>query len=224
VAGEKVASALRAPEEAAAIDGALTWLAADASRSLITLADATIRRFFFSFPTRRRCCTCTVAANCSASLRWRSRQSQREPTGRSQRRGVRGSSCPMRLDDRERSGARYRRRCAPRARSVQKAATIALLGTGADVVYPASNRTLSDRIAQHGLLISEYPLGTPAVPHNFPRRNRLDRRAGPRSSGGRSRAALGLADHGAAWPPSSARGDGDSRLDPFASGARLPPA
>jgi len=54
-----------------------------------------------------------------------------------------------------------------------EAATIAVLGTGADIVYPTSNRALSGRIAQQGLLVSEYPLGTPAIPHNFPRRNRL---------------------------------------------------
>jgi DNA processing protein len=54
-----------------------------------------------------------------------------------------------------------------------EASTIAILGTGADAVYPVANRELASRIAQHGLLVSEYPLGTPALAHNFPRRNRL---------------------------------------------------
>ncbi len=53
------------------------------------------------------------------------------------------------------------------------ASTVAIIGTGADVVYPSAHRTLSERIAQQGLLLSEYPLGTPPVAHNFPRRNRL---------------------------------------------------
>ncbi|HVC12548.1 MAG TPA: DNA-processing protein DprA [Burkholderiales bacterium] len=52
-------------------------------------------------------------------------------------------------------------------------ATIAVLGTGIDVTYPARNAGLAARIAQSGLLISEFPLGTPAAAQNFPRRNRL---------------------------------------------------
>src|SRR5690606_13554363 len=51
--------------------------------------------------------------------------------------------------------------------------TIAVMGTGADIIYPARNRTLARRIAAQGLLLSEYPLGMPALPHQFPRRNRL---------------------------------------------------
>jgi DNA processing protein len=51
--------------------------------------------------------------------------------------------------------------------------TIAILGTGIDVVYPRANTELTDRIAHHGLLVSEFPLGTPAAQHHFPRRNRL---------------------------------------------------
>ncbi len=53
------------------------------------------------------------------------------------------------------------------------ASTVAVIGTGADVVYPSAHRKLSERIREHGLLLSEYPLGTPPVAHNFPRRNRL---------------------------------------------------
>lgn len=51
--------------------------------------------------------------------------------------------------------------------------TIAVTGTGLDIVYPARNRALAHRIAEQGLLLSEFPLGTGAVAHNFPRRNRL---------------------------------------------------
>src|SRR5207248_9150052 len=51
--------------------------------------------------------------------------------------------------------------------------TIAVLGTGIDVVYPTRNAELAARIARDGLLVSEFPLGTPAIAHNFPRRNRL---------------------------------------------------
>lgn len=51
--------------------------------------------------------------------------------------------------------------------------TVAVVGTGLDTVYPARNRDLAHRIAAHGALISEFPLGTPALAANFPRRNRL---------------------------------------------------
>jgi DNA processing protein len=51
--------------------------------------------------------------------------------------------------------------------------TIAVVGTGLDIVYPAKHRELAHRIAEHGLLISEFPLGTPSKAQNFPRRNRI---------------------------------------------------
>jgi len=51
--------------------------------------------------------------------------------------------------------------------------TVAVLGTGIDVVYPQRNAELAAEIARRGLLLSEFPLGTAAVAHNFPRRNRL---------------------------------------------------
>jgi DNA processing protein len=51
--------------------------------------------------------------------------------------------------------------------------TIAVIGTGADIVYPARNRDLAHQIADRGLIVSEFPLGTPAISNNFPRRNRI---------------------------------------------------
>lgn len=54
-----------------------------------------------------------------------------------------------------------------------RASSIAVLGTGIDIVYPARNRGLAHALAADGLLLSEYPLGTPALAANFPRRNRL---------------------------------------------------
>ena len=53
------------------------------------------------------------------------------------------------------------------------ASTIAVIGTGADRVYPARNRDLAQSIATNGVIISEFPLGTPAAAANFPRRNRI---------------------------------------------------
>jgi DNA processing protein len=51
--------------------------------------------------------------------------------------------------------------------------SIALVGTGLDKVYPAANRELAHALAQQGALVSEFPLGTPPLAANFPRRNRL---------------------------------------------------
>lgn len=52
-------------------------------------------------------------------------------------------------------------------------ATVAVLGCGLDVVYPRSNRGLYEQIRADGLLVSEYPLGTPPEPFRFPARNRI---------------------------------------------------
>lgn len=52
-------------------------------------------------------------------------------------------------------------------------ATIAVVGTGLDIVYPAKHRDLAHEIAKRGLIISEFPLGTPSMAKNFPKRNRI---------------------------------------------------
>jgi DNA processing protein len=51
--------------------------------------------------------------------------------------------------------------------------TIAVVGTGADLFYPARNRALAERIANEACIVSEYALGTPPNSGNFPRRNRI---------------------------------------------------
>ncbi|HMJ48947.1 MAG TPA: DNA-processing protein DprA, partial [Burkholderiales bacterium] len=53
------------------------------------------------------------------------------------------------------------------------ASSVAVLGTGLDIVYPARNRDLAHMLADNGALVSEFPLGTPAIASNFPRRNRV---------------------------------------------------
>lgn len=52
-------------------------------------------------------------------------------------------------------------------------ATIAVVGTGLDRVYPRQHHELAHRIVQHGVILSESPLGTPPLSHHFPKRNRI---------------------------------------------------
>ena len=54
-----------------------------------------------------------------------------------------------------------------------RGSTIAVIGTGIDRIYPSRNEDLTRQIAEKGVVVSEFPLGTPAVAANFPRRNRL---------------------------------------------------
>jgi DNA processing protein len=51
--------------------------------------------------------------------------------------------------------------------------SVGVIGTGLDKVYPAANRELAHQLAKEGALISEFPLGTPPLAANFPRRNRI---------------------------------------------------
>lgn len=51
--------------------------------------------------------------------------------------------------------------------------TVAVIGTGADRLYPARNKALALEIIEHGAIVSEFPLGMQALAHNFPRRNRI---------------------------------------------------
>lgn len=56
---------------------------------------------------------------------------------------------------------------------VGASSSIAVVGTGLDRIYPVCNRDLANDLANRGALISEFPLGTRAMPGNFPRRNRI---------------------------------------------------
>ncbi len=54
-----------------------------------------------------------------------------------------------------------------------RGSTVAVIGTGADIVYPAAHHALAHQIADGGAILSEWPLGTPARSAHFPQRNRL---------------------------------------------------
>ena len=60
-----------------------------------------------------------------------------------------------------------------KARWTAQGSTIAVVGTGLDRIYPSRHRALAHRIAEEGLLLSEFTLGTPPLGENFPQRNRI---------------------------------------------------
>ena len=62
---------------------------------------------------------------------------------------------------------------AHKAALLEEGNTVAVFGCGVDVLYPSENRRLYEQIAERGLLLSEFPLGAPAYPQNFPIRNRI---------------------------------------------------
>jgi len=51
--------------------------------------------------------------------------------------------------------------------------SVAVIGTGADRIYPPKNRDLAHELAERGVIVSEFPVGTAPRPENFPQRNRL---------------------------------------------------
>lgn len=55
----------------------------------------------------------------------------------------------------------------------ENGSSVAVIGTGLDIIYPSRNKALALQLAKDGAIISEFPLGTPAIAANFPRRNRL---------------------------------------------------
>jgi DNA processing protein len=173
VAGESVATALLAAECTDAIERAQAWLDSDPSRSLITLADADYPPLLLHLTDpppllylqgRRELLQRPALAIVG------SRNASRQGEANAEAFASHLAGCGLTIV----SGlARGIDSAAHRGALGADAATIAVLGTGADIVYPLSNRALAGRIVQQGLLVSEYPLGTPAIPHNFPRRNRL---------------------------------------------------
>jgi DNA processing protein len=173
VVGAPLAGKLMAPPPGGSIERALEWLQAAAGRSLVTLADPDYPTALLEladappllYLTGRRQLLGRPALAIVGS-----RSASRQGEANAEAFAAHLAGCGLTIV----SGlARGIDAAAHRGALGHEPATIAVLGTGADRVYPSANRALADRIAQEGLLLSEYPLGTPALEHNFPRRNRL---------------------------------------------------
>ncbi len=63
--------------------------------------------------------------------------------------------------------------CAHEGALLSRAATLGVLGSGLGQIYPSENKDLSEKISQNGGVISEFPMNTPPLSQNFPRRNRI---------------------------------------------------
>ncbi len=172
VVGAPLASALLAAEPTDAIDRTLAWLRT-AGRSLLTLADPDYPPLLLQLADpppllylRGRRDLLQRPALAIVGSRSATRQGEANAEAFAAHLGGFGLTIVSGL-------ARGIDAAAHRGALEHEAGTIAVLGSGADIIYPATNRALADRIAQQGLLLSEYPLGTAALPPNFPRRSRL---------------------------------------------------
>ena len=101
--------------------------------------------------------------------------------------------------------------------------TVAVLAHGLDRIFPPMHRELAHRIAGQGALVSEYPLGTPALPP-LSRTQSPDQRSVAGRAGGRSHSGQRLADHGAFRNGAGTGGDGLAGFNPCRVGQGLQPA
>jgi DNA processing protein len=170
--GQPALQALRSPRVADAVERALQWAGAD-DHQVITLADETYPRGLFEISdpppvlyAHGRLDLLAQPALAIVGSRNASAQGARNAEQFARSLGDAGltivSGLALGIDA-----------AAHRGGLASRGATIAVLGTGVDIVYPARNAELAAEIARRGLLLSEFPLGTAAIAHNFPRRNRL---------------------------------------------------
>ncbi len=174
VTGEIVSGKLLTADDsvASAIDSAMAW-AAEPGNSLITLADADYPRALLDAPDppvllyckgRRELLSRPMLA--IVGSRNATTQGERDATAFAKALGEAGltvvSGLALGVDA-----------AAHRGGLETVASTIAVIGTGADRLYPARNAALGRELAERGAIISEFPLGTAALAGNFPRRNRI---------------------------------------------------
>lgn len=176
VAGDETARALRAAPSAqipGAIERAERWLAGSAARFLLTLADADYPAGLLQLAdppillyAQGRRELLAMPAIAIVGSRSATRQGAENAASFARHLGAAGlcvvSGMASGIDTAAHRGALD-----------AGCATIAVLGTGCDGVYPAANRALAAELAERGLLISEYEIGAPPEAHHFPRRNRI---------------------------------------------------
>jgi DNA processing protein len=170
--GKEVARAIVEGPERASVQAALQWLADDAN-GLVTLADADYPRLLLETPDppplmyvkgRRD----LLNAPALAVVGSRNATPQGIENAEAFSRAV--SDAGLAIVSGLAHGIDA---AAHRGGLAGTGSSIAVVGTGLDIVYPARNRDLAHALAAGGLMLSEFPLGTPAMASNFPRRNRV---------------------------------------------------
>lgn len=175
-----------APQQQTLLDAAAAWLAADASRRIVTLGDAAYPPLLLHTedPPLLLYTAGVVGLLRAPSLavvgsRNASRQGAENARAFACALSAAGwtvvSGLALGIDGAAHEGALdgMRGGADGRADGCIRGSTIAVIGTGIDRIYPARHEALARRIAAQGLIVSEFPLGMPPLAENFPRRNRL---------------------------------------------------
>jgi DNA processing protein len=170
--GDALAQRILADEGAAAVDAALAWAAAP-GHSIVTLADAAYPQQLLEIPDP----PALLYVIGDAGLATRrglaivgSRNATPQGTADAERFARAFSAAGLTIASGLALGIDA---AAHRGALDGPGATVAVLGCGDDVVYPQRNASLYRAIAERGALVAEFPLGSPPVAANFPRRNRL---------------------------------------------------
>ncbi len=171
-AGPEALQALDSDPVARAVERALTWLE-QPGNGIVTLADAGYPRLLLEIadpPALLYCRGRIELLNHPSLAVVGSRNATAQGAGNAERFARNFSEAGLTIVSGLAQGIDA---AAHRGGLSGEGSTVAVLGTGVDVVYPPANAALAADIAVRGLLVSELALGTKAFGHNFPRRNRL---------------------------------------------------
>ncbi|MGH8688726.1 MAG: DNA-processing protein DprA [Burkholderiales bacterium] len=172
VGGSAAAALLRTDETAAAVERGLRW-AARPGNAILTLADSDYPRMLLEIadpPPLLYATGRTALANRPALAIVGSRNATAQGLRNAEQFARAFSAAGLTVV----SGLALGIDAAAHRGGIEEAgSTVAVLATGADIVYPRQHAELAARIADKGLLLSEFPLATPGAANHFPRRNRL---------------------------------------------------
>jgi DNA processing protein len=165
--------ALQSDDVAKAVERALAWLGADASNAVLTLADSSYPRLLLEIadpPPLLYCRGRLELLSRPALAVVGSRNATAQGASNAEQFARSFSAAGLTIVSGLAQGIDA---AAHRGGLAADGSTIAVLGTGVDNPYPKANLALAGEIAARGLLVSEFALGSQALAHNFPRRNRL---------------------------------------------------
>jgi DNA processing protein len=157
---------------ARAVDQALAWLA-QPGRAIVTLADAAYPRLLLEIPDPPPVLYChgrTELLNRPSLAVVGSRNASAQGASNAEQFARSFSAAGLTIVSGLAQGIDA---AAHRGGLAAEGSTLAVLGTGVDNPYPRANAALAAEIAERGLMVSEFALGTKALAYNFPRRNRL---------------------------------------------------